>query len=200
MPFHRASGLVQRDFVNAQGRLTKADNRAGERLPVGGDNAKALFSLTFLSRTVYLYSTNRPAKPAMPEPPRAPRLLDQLRQQIRYRHYSLRTEQCYVQWVRRFIRFHGMRHPRDLGGADVSRFLSHLANEGRVAPSTHKQALCAVLFLYKQVLGVDLPWMQEIGRPRTPQRLPVVLSRVEVQRLLAATAGVHQLIFRMPVP
>ncbi|MFN9185004.1 MAG: hypothetical protein ACK5WG_00385 [Betaproteobacteria bacterium] len=84
MPFHRASGLVQLDFVNEQERLTKADNRAGKRLAVGGDNAKALFSLTFLSSTVYLYSTNRPAKPAMPEPPRAPRLLDQLRQHIRY--------------------------------------------------------------------------------------------------------------------
>jgi integron integrase len=133
----------------------------------------------------------------MPDPPRAPRLLDQLRQQIRYRHYSLRTEQCYVQWVRRFIRFHGMRHPRDLGGADVSRFLSHLANEGRVAPSTHKQALCAVLFLYKQVLGVDLPWMQEIGRPAVRVRIPVVLSRDETARLLAALEGHHALIARL---
>jgi integron integrase len=133
----------------------------------------------------------------MPEPPRAPRLLDQLRQQIRYRHYSLRTEQCYVQWVRRFIRFHGMRHPRDLGGADVSRFLSHLANEGRVAPSTHKQALCAVLFLYKQVLGVDLPWMQEIGRPLVRVRIPVVLSRDEVARLLGALDGTHALVARL---
>lgn len=133
----------------------------------------------------------------MPEPPRAPRLLDQLRQQIRYHHYSLRTEQCYVQWVRRFIRFHGMRHPRDLGGTDVSRFLSHLANEGRVAPSTHKQALCAVLFLYKQVLGVDLPWMQEIGRPAVRVRIPVVLSRDETARLLAALEGHHALIARL---
>jgi hypothetical protein len=74
------------DFVNAQERLTEADNRAGERLPVGGDNAKALFSLTFLSSAEYIYSTNRPAKPAMPEPPRAPRPLDQLRQHIRYLH------------------------------------------------------------------------------------------------------------------
>jgi hypothetical protein len=101
--------------VNAQGLITAADNRVSERLAVDGNSAKALFSLTFFASTVYLYSTNRPTKPAMPERPRAPRLLDQLRQQIRYRHCSLRTEQCYVQWVRRFIHFHGMRHPRDLG-------------------------------------------------------------------------------------
>ncbi|MFN9677810.1 MAG: hypothetical protein ACK58C_09435, partial [Betaproteobacteria bacterium] len=82
--------------MNAQERLTKADNRAGKRLAVGGDNAKALFPLTFLSSTEYIYSTNHPAKPAMPEPSRAPRLLDQLQKQNRYLHYSLRTAQCYV--------------------------------------------------------------------------------------------------------
>jgi integron integrase len=129
--------------------------------------------------------------------PPAPRLLDQLRQQIRYRHYSVRTEQCYVQWVRRFIRFHCLRHPRELGGADVARFLSHLANERRVSASTHKQALCAVLFLYKQVLGVDLPWMQEIGRPLVRVRIPVVLSRDEVARLLGALDGTHALVARL---
>jgi integron integrase len=129
--------------------------------------------------------------------PPAPRLLDQLRQQIRYRHYSLRTEQCYVQWVRRFIRFHGLRHPRKLGGAKVARFLSHLANERRASASMHKQALCAVLFLYKQVLGVDLPWMQEIGRPPVRVRIPVVLSRDEVARLLAALDGTYALVARL---
>jgi hypothetical protein len=98
------------DFVNTPGRITKADSRAGERLAVNGKNAKSPFSLMFFAFTVYLCSTNRPAKPAMPEPPRAPCPLDQLRQQIRYRHYSLRTEPFYVQWVRRFIHFHEMRH------------------------------------------------------------------------------------------
>jgi integron integrase len=132
-----------------------------------------------------------------PPPLRSTRLLDQLRERLRYVHYSLSTERSYVYWVRGFIRFHGLRHPREMGGPEVESFLSWLANQHGASVSTHKQALSALLFLYKQVLAVDLPWMQEIGRPRTPQRLPVVLSRVEVQRLLAATAGVHQLIFRL---
>jgi integron integrase len=113
------------------------------------------------------------------------RLLDQLRERVRYMHYSLSTEKAYVFWVRRFIRFSGLKHPRTLGAPDVERFLSHLATEGRVAASTHKQALSAILFLYREVLSIELPWMQEIGRPRTPVRIPVVLSRDEVGRLLA---------------
>jgi integron integrase len=114
-----------------------------------------------------------------------PRLLDQLRQTIRYKHYSLRTEVAYVYWARRFIRFHGLKHPRSLGPGDVERFLVQLATVGKVAPSTHKQALAAILFLYREVLGLDLPWLGEIGRPRTPVRIPVVLSREEVAALLA---------------
>jgi integron integrase len=100
-------------------------------------------------------------------------------------HYSLRTEQAYVFWVRRFIRFHRLRHPRDMGAADVEAFLTHLVTERKVASSTHKQALAAILFLYRQVLDVDLPWLDNIGRPNTPVRIPVVLSREEVARLLA---------------
>jgi integron integrase len=118
-------------------------------------------------------------------PLRSVRLLDQLRERIRYMHYSLRTEQAYVFWVRRFIRFHRMRHPRDMGAADVESFLTHLATECKVASSTHKQALAAILFLYRQVLDVDLPWLENIGRPSTPLRMPVVLSREEVARLLS---------------
>ena len=129
--------------------------------------------------------------------PQPPKLLDLVRDRIRVKHYSIRTETQYVQWVRRFILFHGKRHPRDMGAPEVEAFLTHLAVEGHVAAATQNQALSALLFLYRQVLAADLPWMQQIGRPRTPQRLPVVLSRVEGQRLLAATAGVHQLIFRL---
>jgi integron integrase len=114
-----------------------------------------------------------------------PRLLDQMRARIRYKHYSLRTEKAYIFWVRRFIRFHGLKHPRTMGAPDVERFLTHLATEAKVAPSTHKQALAAVLFLYREVLGINLPWMGEIGRPRTSQHVPVVLSRDEVASLLA---------------
>lgn len=132
-----------------------------------------------------------------PPPLRSTRLLDQLRERLRYAHYSLSTERSYVYWVRGFIRFHGLRHPREMGAPEVESFLSWLANRHGASVSTHKQALAALLFLYKRVLDLDLPWMQEIGRPRTPQRLPVVMSRVEVQRLLAATAGIHQLVFRL---
>jgi integrase len=112
------------------------------------------------------------------------RLLDQMRERIRYCHYSRRTEQAYLFWVRRFIRFHQLRHPRSMGSAEVESFLSHLATERHVAPSTHKQALAALLFLHRQVLDIDLPWMQQIGRPKSPLHIPVVLSRAEVARLL----------------
>jgi integron integrase len=115
----------------------------------------------------------------------APRLLDQLRARVRYRHYSLSTERAYVYWVRAFVRWSNLRHPRDMGGAEVEAFLSFLANERQVSPSTHKQALSALLFLYKEVLLLDLPWMRDVGRPRTTQRLPVVLTADEVMRILA---------------
>jgi integron integrase len=125
-----------------------------------------------------------PATPAGP-PAGSSRLLDALRQQIRYLHYSLRTEDAYVHWVRAFVRFHGLRHPADLGHAEVEAFLSWLAHERQVAPATHQQALSALLFLYQKVLRQDLPWMGEIGRPRGEQRLPVVLSVDEVVAVLA---------------
>lgn len=100
-------------------------------------------------------------KPAL----KSGRLLDQLRERIRYAHYSLRTEKTYVYWVRFFIRFHKLRHPTEMGSTEVEAFLTHLANDRHVSPSTHRQALSAILYLYKEVLNVDLPWMQEIGRP-----------------------------------
>lgn len=120
-----------------------------------------------------------------PPPLRSARLLDQLRERIRYRHYGLSTERSYAYWVRYFIRFHGLRHPRELGVTEVELFLSHLANARAASASTHKQALAALIFLYKHVLEIELPWMQEIGRPQTPARLPVVLSCDEVQRCLS---------------
>jgi len=128
---------------------------------------------------------------------RSTRLLDQVRERVRYLHYSLSTEHSYVQWVRRFVHFHQLRHPREMGGPQVEQFLAHLANQRQASASTHKQALSALLFLYRQVLGTELPWMQEIGRPRTPARLPTVLSRAEVERLLAATRGTTGLILRL---
>ena len=119
-----------------------------------------------------------------PLPPlRSVKVLDQLRERIRYLHYSLRTEQAYVHWVRAFIRFHGVRHPATLGSSEVEAFLSWLANERKVSVSTHRQALAALLFFYGKVLCTDLPWLQEIGRPRPSRRLPVVLTPDEVLRL-----------------
>jgi len=132
-----------------------------------------------------------------PPPLHSTRLLDQLRERIRYRHYSLKTEKAYLFWVRRFIRFHGLRHPRDLGATEVKSFLTDLALRRHAAASTHKQALSALLFLYREVLDLDLPWMQEIGRPRTPVRVPVVLSRVEVARLLARVVPPHRTLIEL---
>ena len=128
-------------------------------------------------------SDNSPAQP--------PRLLDQLRERIRYKHYSIRTEHAYVHWVRAFIRHHGLRHPREMGSPEVESFLGWLANERKVAPSTHTQALSALLFLYREVLAIDLPWLKEIGRPKQRERVPVVLSRAEVARLLSVMEGVE---------
>ena len=119
-----------------------------------------------------------------------PRLLDRLRAALRTRHYAYRTEQAYVGWVRRFILFHGKRHPQEMGGGAIEQFLTHVAVDGRVAASTQTQALCALLFLYKHVLGISLPPLAAV-RAKRPKRLPVVLSQDEVRRLLCAVQGAH---------
>lgn len=137
-------------------------------------------------------STSAPQGPASPR-----RLLDQVRERVRYLHYSLRTEQAYVHWVRAFVRFNGMRHPRDMGGREVEAFLTWLSNDRGVSVSTHRQALSAVLFLYQQVLGQRLPWMEAIGRPQRKPRLPAVLSRDEVARVLARMNGEHRLLAQL---
>ncbi len=121
---------------------------------------------------------------ASAQPAKPPKLLDQLRERIRYRHYSVRTEEAYVLWAKRYIFYHGMRHPAEMGKQEIEKFLSYLANERDVAVATHNQALSALLFLYKEVLGVNLPWLTEFGRPKRPKRLPVVLTAAEVHRLL----------------
>ncbi|WP_051414472.1 integron integrase [Pseudoxanthomonas suwonensis] len=118
-----------------------------------------------------------------------PRLLEQVRGRLRLKHYSLRTEQAYLYWIRRYIRAHLPRHPRELDGAAVEAFLTRLATRDHVAASTQNQALSALLFLYREVLGVDLPWMENVVRARRPQRLPVVLSRAQVAQLLGLLAG-----------
>ena len=132
--------------------------------------------------------------PAQNELSATPRLLDQVRGKIRLKHYSLRTEQTYVDWIKRFIRHFGKRHPRDLGAADVEAFLTHLAVVGRVAASTQNQAKSALLFLYREVLGAELPWLDNVERAKAPRRLPVVLTRDEIQAVLSRLSGTHWLI------
>ena len=124
----------------------------------------------------------------------ATRLLDQLRERLRYFHYSLRTEQAYVYWVRAFVHWSGMRHPREMGKAEIEAYLSMLANERSVSPSTHRQALSAILYLYKEVLGQELPWQDEVGRPPVRKRFPVVLTMDKVAAILARMAGVELLL------
>lgn len=121
--------------------------------------------------------------------PNTPRLLDQVREAIRLRHYSYRTEQQYVAWIRRYILFHSLRHPRELGGQHVESFLTYLAVERHVAAATQAQALAALLFLYKHVLNSGLPWLNSVVRATRPKRLPTVLTRIEVRRVLAHLEG-----------
>lgn len=124
---------------------------------------------------------------------KTPRLLDQVRARLRLKHYSIRTEQAYVAWIRRFILASGKRHPKEMGVVEVEAFLSALATEGQVAAGTQNQALSALLFLYREVLAIELPWMESVVRAKRPQRVPVVLSRGEVNRLLAVMEGRFEL-------
>lgn len=117
--------------------------------------------------------------PSLQKPPgtTAPRLLDRVREKIRLKHYSLRTEEAYTDWIRRFILHHGKRHPDGMGAVEVAAFLTHLAVAGKVAASTQNQAKSALLFLYREVLEIDLPWLDNVERAKAPKRLPVVLTR-----------------------
>jgi integron integrase len=127
-------------------------------------------------------------------PKTEPKLLDQVRAKIRFKHYSIRTEQAYTDWIKRFILHFGKRHPREMGAAEVGQFLTHLAVEGRVSASTQNQARCALLFLYKEVLETELPWLDDVEQAKAPRRLPVVLNRDEVQAILSRLRGTHWLI------
>ena len=108
------------------------------------------------------------------------------------RHYSVRTERTYTHWIARYIRFHGRRHPRDLGADEVTTFLSSLANQGHVAAATQNQALAAILFLYREVLHIELPWLAEVVRAKRPKRLPTVLTSAEVRAVLDRMAGLYE--------
>ena len=121
------------------------------------------------------------------------RLLDRVRDAVRVRHYSYRTELQYVHWTRRFILFNGKRHPSEMGAPEVEAFLSSLAVDGNVAAATQNQALAAVLFLYRHVLKQDLPWLKNVVRARKPRRLPLVLTHAETRAVLAQLSGVYWL-------
>lgn len=122
------------------------------------------------------------------------KLLDSVRAVARLRHLSLRTERAYSDWIKRFILFHKKRHPGEMGADEVRQFLSHLAVEGRVSASTQNVALCALLFLYRDVLGVELPDVEGVERAKRPVRVPVVFSRAEVAALLSHLSGTYKLI------
>ncbi|MBS1155132.1 MAG: integrase [Proteobacteria bacterium] len=126
-----------------------------------------------------------------------PKLLDQTRDRLRFLHYSIRTEESYLQWIRRFILFHHKCHPAEMGSTEVEAFLTWLAVEGNVATATQNQALAAILFLYREVLGTELPWMNDIARAKKPRRLPVVLTTQEILQVLQQTGGQTGLILRL---
>jgi len=131
---------------------------------------------------------------ASPDSPQPPKLLEQVVSRLRVKHYSLRTEQIYVDWIKRFLWFHGKRHPRDMGATEIEAFLSHLAVERSVSASTQNQAKSALLFLYKEVLQIELPWLDNVTQAKVPKRLPVVMTQNEVRALLAHLEGTVWLI------
>src|SRR5262249_61604534 len=131
----------------------------------------------------------RAAPPGPPPPP--PR--EGARGPARTRHYSRRTEKAYVHWIKRYIFFHDKRHPAEMGAAEVTAFLTSLAVQGKVAASTQNQALSALLFLYREVLGIELPWLDDVVRAKRPVHLPVVLTREEVRAVLLRLDGVPRL-------
>ena len=122
------------------------------------------------------------------------RLFNVVQESIRARHMSLRTEKTYLHWIRRFVRFHDRRHPRNLGAPEVEAFLTSLAVGNQVSAATQNQALAAILFLYREVLQMELPWLSNVVRAKRPQRLPVVLTREEVGRVIARITGLEWLV------
>ena len=122
------------------------------------------------------------------------RLLDQVRHRIRLKHYSIRTEQAYVDWIRRYIHFHGKRHPAAMGASEIESFLTDLAVARHVAAATQNQARSALLFLYREILAIELPWLEGVEPAKASTRLPVVLTQKEVADVLARLEGTHRLI------
>jgi integron integrase len=141
-----------------------------------------------------ILETPRSDLPAVSKPPK---LLQRMRDHLRTRHYSIRTETAYLDWVRRFILFHNKHHPADMGANEVAAFLTHLAVDRQVSASTQNQAKSAILYLYKEVLQIQLPWLDEVVQAKAPKRLPVVLTPLEVRELLMHMQGTTGLIARL---
>jgi len=181
-----------REGLNPQGMNSQTDQsdlRYSEHRPSASPPPKIKLIMTYL--------TGSPPRCAMQD---KPRFMDQVRTAIRVRHYSRRTEEAYVAWIRRFIIFNGKRHPSEMGAEEVSRFLSSLATERRVSASTRNQALSGILFLYREVLRQDLPWLDDLVRAKRPQRLPVVFTRDEARRVLGQLNGTHWLMAALCPP
>jgi len=191
------NSLLKKAIPTVGGESFRRNPREKQRL---GERIRLL--QRFFNRLLAAVTVNRrppdhvePAPETRRPPLRAgetqrPKLLDQVREAIRTRHYSYRTEEAYVGWIRRYILFHHKRHPAEMGPPEITQFLTALAVKRHVSASTQNQALAAVLFLYKEVLGCDPGWLDDIVRAKRPERLPVVLNRAEVQALLAALDGV----------
>lgn len=122
-----------------------------------------------------------------------PRLLDLARDKIRFKHYSIRTEKAYIGWIKRFIFFHNKRHPNEMRKGEVEQFLTHLAVDRKVSASTQNQALSALLFLYKEVLGIELEWLEDVERAKESERLPAVFTKSEIRSVLANFDGQYSL-------
>lgn len=131
------------------------------------------------------------------EDQKSPKLLDVVRAKLRLKHYSIRTEEAYVDWIRRFIIFHKKRHPKEMGIPEIEAFLTHLAVNANVAASTQNQAFSALIFLYREVLGIELDGRIDAMRAKKPQRLPTVLTQDEVRRIIANLEGIHRLIVQL---
>ena len=141
------------------------------------------------------YTTNHQSKPRFE--PKSARLMDQVREVLRYHHYALRTEESYIRWILAYIRFHGRKHPKDMGKEHIEAFLTHMAVNKNYAAATQNLALNAIVFLYKQVLGLEITEDLVAARSKKPVRVPMVLSRQEVAEILAEMSGVNALLARL---
>ena len=155
------------------------------------------FPINRVSSVIRPYVVNKQQSSNLLPPLQSRKILEQVRERVRYLHYSMRTEEAYLYWIRLFIRWSGMRHPREMGGDEVCDFLTFLAIKRNVSASTHRVALSSLLFLYHKVLCIDLPWLDGLARPSAPRRLPVVLTREEVGRILALITGDHAVLARL---